>query len=357
MSDDQAASTTRNAVVFLAAAAGGTVLWVLRGILTPFVLAVFLMVLMDGLAGLIDRRLRFVPTKAAMPLALLVCLIAFGGTVYLLVDNLRTFLGQIADFGPKLQGLLDRIAQAMGVKSPPSLNNLAAGVDPGRLLGTAALSAQAIISDAVFVLIYLGFLIASSQSFRRKIVTLFPTHERRESAVQIFSRISGSIERYVWVQTVTGLMMAAGAWALMALIGLDSALFWAFFVFISSYVPMIGAAVALVAPTLFALVQFDTYWQALVLLVGLESIFFLVGNLVLPRMQGQSLNLDPVVLLLSLGFWSAIWGLPGAFLSSPLTVMVMIILAQFPSTYWIAVLLSDDGEPGLVSHPHGHHAG
>jgi len=52
-----------------------------------------------------------------------------------------------------------------------------------------------------------------------------------------------------------------------------------------------------------------------------------------------------VVLLLSLAFWSALWGLPGAFLSSPLTVMAMVILAQFPSTYWIAVLLSGDGEP------------
>jgi predicted PurR-regulated permease PerM len=72
---------------------------------------------------------------------------------------------------------------------------------------------------------------------------------------------------------------------------------------------------------------------------------FVIGNMILPRMQGRSLNLDPVILLLSLAFWGALWGLPGAFLSSPLTVMAMVILAQFPSSHWIAVLLSGDGEP------------
>jgi AI-2 transport protein TqsA len=52
-----------------------------------------------------------------------------------------------------------------------------------------------------------------------------------------------------------------------------------------------------------------------------------------------------VAVLLSLAFWGAIWGLPGMFLSTPLTVMAMVVLAQFPGSRWIAVLLSSDGEP------------
>jgi predicted PurR-regulated permease PerM len=62
-------------------------------------------------------------------------------------------------------------------------------------------------------------------------------------------------------------------------------------------------------------------------------------------MQGDSLNMDPLVVLLSLAFWGALWGLPGMFLSTPLTVLVMIILAQFDGSRWIAVLLSRDGAP------------
>jgi predicted PurR-regulated permease PerM len=82
-----------------------------------------------------------------------------------------------------------------------------------------------------------------------------------------------------------------------------------------------------------------------VLLVVLNLIGVVVGNFIYPRMQGRSLNIDPVVVLLALAFWGAIWGVAGAFLSTPLTVMIMVILAQFEGARWIAVLLSADGAP------------
>jgi AI-2 transport protein TqsA len=84
----------------------------------------------------------------------------------------------------------------------------------------------------------------------------------------------------------------------------------------------------------------------------LNTIQFLVGNVVLPRMQGDSLNIDPVMVLLSLAFWGAIWGVPGMFLSTPLTVAVMVILAQYPATRKAAVLISANGAPqGVTGDP------
>jgi len=65
----------------------------------------------------------------------------------------------------------------------------------------------------------------------------------------------------------------------------------------------------------------------------------------MPRMQGRSLNIDPVMILLSLAFWGAVWGVTGMFLSTPLTILVMVVLAQFDGSRWIAVLLSADGDP------------
>jgi hypothetical protein len=51
------------------------------------------------------------------------------------------------------------------------------------------------------------------------------------------------------------------------------------------------------------------------------------------------------VVLLSLAVWGALWGVTGMFLSTPLTVAVMLVLAQFDGTRWIAILLSEDGDP------------
>jgi predicted PurR-regulated permease PerM len=131
----------------------------------------------------------------------------------------------------------------------------------------------------------------------------------------------------------------------MMAVGLENALFWAFLIFVVNYVPIIGAAAAIVLPALFGLAQFDGYGPALALIGGLWAITFVVGNILLPRMQGDSLNVDPLVVMLSLAFWGALWGLTGMFLSTPLTVLAMVILAQFDGSRWIAVLLSADGDP------------
>lgn len=342
---------TRNAIVLMAVVICGAATWWLRDILTPLVLALFLMVLIDGLARVLQHRIPRFPPKAAMPVAVILSIALFAVTVYLMVDNTTAFIGQLVDYGPKLHATAARVAGQFGVSVPPTLAELLRKLNPGQYAGVAAQKFQNFASDAVFVLIYLGFLIASRSGFARKIVILFPSREKRENATRLFARVRTGVERYVWVQTITGLMIAGAAWAIMAAVGLNNALFWAFFIFIAAYIPMIGAAVSILLPPLFALVQFDTYWQAITLLIGLEAVFSVMGNIVLPKMQGDSLNLDPVVILLSLAFWSAVWGLPGAFLSSPLTVMAMVILVQFPATRWIAVLLSEDGNPELDGEP------
>ncbi|HEX8232455.1 MAG TPA: AI-2E family transporter [Caulobacteraceae bacterium] len=336
---------TRNAVVLIAVILGGFALYWLRGILTPLVMAIFLMVLIDGFARVLDHRIPGVSTRFSRPLALIVSILLFVGSVYLLADNARAFVGQMAGYGPKLQALITQGAHAVGIAVPPTLDELIQRLNPERLMGAVAQTLQGVLSDSMFVLIYLGFLLASRYGFRRKLVTLFPTRDSRDDAVEIFTRVRNGIERYVWVQTVTGLIIAAAVWVLMAAVGLDNAFFWAFFIFLTSYIPIVGGLIGTVAPPLFALLEFDSWWQAALLFAGSQLIFFVVGNVVTPRMQGVSLNLDPVAVLLSLAFWGAIWGAPGAFLSSPLTVVVMVILMQFPGTRWVAVLLSWDGNP------------
>ena len=167
----------------------------------------------------------------------------------------------------------------------------------------------------------------------------------RDEAIAVFNRVRGGVEGYLWVQTVTGALICAAAWILMRAVGLQNAEFWTFVIFIVGFIPVLGGAVAGLAPPLFALVQFPSYWPALILLVGLQTILFIVGNLVQPRMQGDNQNIDPVVVLLALAFWGKLWGVVGMFLSTPLAVMAMAILAEFKGSRWMAILLSGDGEP------------
>jgi predicted PurR-regulated permease PerM len=114
--------------------------------------------------------------------------------------------------------------------------------------------------------------------------------------------------------------------------------------FLLSFIP-IRVTVGSIAPAAFALLQFRTLWQALTILGGIQLVAFVIGRLIYPRMQAETQNISPIATSLSLAFWSFLWGMPGAFLSVPLTLLLMLVCAKFGSARWVAVMLSNHGKP------------
>jgi predicted PurR-regulated permease PerM len=351
-------AVSRNALVVLAVIVSGAVAYWLSGILTPLALAIFLAIMIDGFARVLEHRLPGVSRRAALPLALLLSVARFGGATFMVVARAPGFFSQLIDFAPKLMALIGRIAAVAHVRVPLTVEELVRQLDPAQYLGQVARALQSFTSTAAFVAVYLGFILASRSGFERKIVGLFPNRSERAGALAAFMRMRDAVEQYLWVQTLTGLIVAGLSWVAMAAVGLNNAVFWAFLIFLAVYIPVIGGTFAGIAPPLFALMQFGSYWPAIILLVALQAIGIIIGNVVYPRMQGRSLNIDPVMILLSLAFWGTLWGVTGMFLSTPLTILVMVVLAQFDGTRWVAILLSADGDPhslGVVS-AHGHTA-
>ena len=154
--------------------------------------------------------------------------------------NAAGFLATLAADRPRLDALVAEAARRLGPHAPNSVNQLLSRFDPMQSIGAVAQGLQDFGSAAVLVLIYLGFLIASRHAFERKAVRLFATREARHEALNVFLRIRDGVERYLWVQTVTGLIIAIASLLVMVLVGLDNAMFWAFLIFILGYVPIMG---------------------------------------------------------------------------------------------------------------------
>ncbi|CAN5118256.1 AI-2E family transporter [soil metagenome] len=338
----------RNALVLIAVVTTAAALVWLADILTPLAMAIFLMIVIDGVKRYIDEKTPL-PHRWAGIAALLLVVLVFAGSIWIIVNGAAGFFGQAsgvsANIGPRVDQILRDGSALFGIAKPPTLNDVIAGLDIRSYLTSAALQAQGVASGAFFVLVYLGFLLASQGGFRRKLVAMFPEHAQRDEAMAVFQRVRGGVEGYIWVQSVTGVMICAVAWILMKAVGLQNAEFWTFVIFIVAFIPVLGGAIAGLAPPLFALVQFPTYWQAIVLLIGLQAVLFIVGNMIQPRMQGDNQNIDAVAVLLSLALFGKMWGVVGMFLSTPLAVMAMAILAEFKGSMWMAVLLSGDGAP------------
>jgi AI-2 transport protein TqsA len=337
------------AVMIMAALMTGFTLWAIREFLTPFAPAIFLLLMIDGLARGLVKRAPWFPEKAALPAAIIFIVALFGSTIWAIAVNAAHFVQQSGAYTARLNSLLQQVSGRVGIEVPPTLDDVVDQVNPSRFIGVIAREFRRIGEGAVLVLVYLGFLIASRQGFTAKAEVLFPNVLERGEANRVFDHIRSGIESYIWVQTIVGGLSAALSLAIMTAMGLSHAFFWAFLVFLASYIPVLGAAIGVLIPPLFGLVDFNDAWRPLILLVLLEAQHFVVAQVMAPRMQGKNLNLDPVVVVLSLAFWGLIWGVPGAFLSTPLTVMAMAVLAEFSPTRWIAVMLSRDGKPYSVA--------
>jgi AI-2 transport protein TqsA len=338
-------SMNASSLVLAAAAVIAGLYW-FRDILTPLALAIFLWLVMDGFADWLGRRLPFLPRKVALPFAILIVLAAMGFIVVFVAEYAANFAAKTANYEARLNAIIvESWAMLPLTGEAPTVGQLFERLNPARFLGDLAQSLQGIAGQSLFVLIYIACLFAAQSSFPAKLDAIFPDAAGRARAEELGGAIRRTMESYLWVQTVTGLMLAAGCWVVFVAVGLDNALFWALITFLASYIPAVGGAAATGLPAIFALVQFPTIWPAAIIIGATQGVQFVVGNIIQPRMTGDSLNISILVVFLSLAVWGALWGLPGLFLAVPLTVMLMIVLAQFPSTRWIAVLLSANGRP------------
>jgi predicted PurR-regulated permease PerM len=303
----------------------------------------------------IQNRWTKAPPWAVAALAAVVIIVCAAGSIFVLAQGMV----QIVAEGPALLKRLDQIVFDVGrsfhLHEDVHLSTLVGNVSVPQIAGSIASGVQDFATGLLLMIVYFGFLIAGRQRIRRKMDAVAGSSDRATAIRSVTERISRDIETYVWVQTITGLMLTASAVVVMLAVRLDNVLFWAVIFFLLTFIPNIGITVGSIAPALFALIQFPTYWQAATIFVVIQVVATIVGNLIYPRLQAETQNIDPVVTILALAFWTLLWGLPGAFLSIPMTLMLMMVFAQFDSTRWIAALLSNDGKPAyhMTADPNG----
>ena len=343
-------TTIRATLLFLSGMALVALLYLTRDLLAPFALAIFVWLIIDAFARWMDNLSPKFPYWLALTIAVLIVVGLMIGFIFVIVDTVGDVVKDADRYEARLAEIFSWIADKTGQDnmSFATLNEsfgITEKIQSG--LGTFAATVQGVLSEFFLIALYVVFLFAAQSSFPKKMDDLFPDGERRVQAAKVGERIRTSIEKYLSVQTIISLMQTVVSYIGMTALGLDNALFWALVIFVLNYIPIVGGLAAVALPCLFALVQFDSLGTVAVLASVLFGAQFIIGNTIQPKMMGDSMNMSALVVILALSVWMALWGGVGAFLSAPLTVIIMIILAQFPTTRWIAVLLSADGNPDM----------
>jgi len=328
----------------------GWVLYIGRGVFVPVVLGVLVVYVIVGLTRLL-ARLPYVgdmlPDRLAYALSVLLIGAGFVFAAYLLVANIDGIVARAPLYQESLLASIQQLAVRLGIETEPTWvslrRDLLAQINIQRVVGSTVASVTSMLVGLVVVSLYASFLMLELRHFPAKLAGLSSDPQRVVRVRQVTSDINSRIGSYLALKTVLSLLLGAVCWVIMTLMGLEFALFWAMLITLLNYVPYIGSFLGVALPAAMAIVQFADASTVAMLLVYLSIAQFAIGNFLEPYVMGNSLNLSPFAILVSLTVWSGLWGIAGAFLAVPITSIMTIVLAGFAGTRPIAVLLSRDG--------------
>ena len=267
------------------------------------------------------------------------------------MSQAEAFAQAIPAYASRIADLQLRLEEVIGPESTERIWDIVASLHPTAALSAALNGVGAAAGTLVLILLYVAFMLVDGGSFARKIAALGKTPAQRLQITTALSAIRGGVQQYMLVKTLISGGTAVVIYGILRLIGVDFALTWAALSFLLNFIPNIGSIIATALPVVWAAIQFPSFGPPILTLATVGSVQFAFGNILDPMLSGRHLNLGPLVIILSLSFWSMLWGLSGAFLAVPITVVLAIVSLHVPPLRPLAVLLSRDEPAPLPPDP------
>ncbi len=262
----------------------------------------------------------------------------------MLVSNGQSLVKSFSFYQSNIDGIISQINNTFGIDISKDISNAIQQFQISSIINPLLNSITEFMGSFMMALFYLLFLFIEESNYKKKILLIFSKPEKHAQIKNLLINIEHSITNYIGLKTLISFISSVICFIALLSFGVDSPLLWAFIVFIMNFIPVIGALLAVILPTLFAMIQFGDINYALIILFVLGTIQTLISNIVEPKLMGDSLNISPLIALFALAFWGAIWGITGMIVSVPITVILIILLAHFPKTRTIAILMSLQGK-------------
>ena len=311
-----------------------------RAIVVPMVIALLIMQACQPILSL-GKKIRL-PQAANVVLVFVFIFLLFFIGVRLGISQLGQTERIFEQYGSKLTQTVDQLFRLFEIPGESlSIFSLLR-----RYLGNISGGVINFSSQFILTLVFLMFLLLEAPTLDRKLELAFPG-SRSDTIKTIIGTISQQTGRYLGTMVIVSFATGFFVWASLAIVGVEFAAVWGVLAFILNFIPTIGSIIASIPPILLAAVQFgftSPRTIAAAILVAFFQTF--IGNVVAPKMLGDSLGLSPVVVMLSLLLWSLILGIPGAILSVPIASIIKIICENIPSLHPLAVLMGTPPRSG-----------
>ncbi|WP_422089862.1 AI-2E family transporter [Tenacibaculum ovolyticum] len=325
-----------------------TALVIGKGILIPFIFALIFWFLTREIRKTIYKMpfaKKIIPYWLSNLFVFTLIVLGFGFISEIITNSITDLSTSYSKYEPNIGAIIKSLDAYFHIDIIKSIKSVIGDFDYGSVLGDIANGISSLLGDTFMIVIYALFIFLEESSFKKKLIKIFEDKESSYASMQsMLSKIEFSISNYLRLKTYVSLLTGVLSYIVLLIVGVDSAPFWAFLIFLLNYIPTIGSLIATVFPAIFSLIQFGEFTPFLIVLTAVGSVQVIVGNVIEPKLFGKSLNLSPLVTILSLAIWGKIWGVTGMILSVPITVIMIIIFSQFEKTKSVAIFLSENGD-------------
>ncbi|MFQ5568927.1 MAG: AI-2E family transporter [Rhodothermales bacterium] len=328
----------------------GVTLQELRAVLLPFSVALLLSVIFEPVVVFLKAR------KFPTILSLVMVLLTFALVLFLIGLLIYSSVGSFTEAWPNYETKLESMVS--GMEAQLEQWAVQAGVDWQDLDVSDLFQASTVTSvvssgvgsfinfvgNTFLVILFMLFMLAATGDLSVKVERAFPS-EYAERIAHVIRNTSKQVRQYLVTKTLVSAGTGTLVFLILLILGVDFPLLWGFLAFLLNFIPNIGSLVAVFFPFLLSLLQFDTLTRPVFVIVLLVSVQMVMGNVVEPRLMAFSLNLSPLLVLVSLIFWGWLWGILGMILAVPLTATIKIIFENIEPLRPVAVLMGGPISP------------
>ena len=201
-------------------------------------------------------------------------------------------------------------------------------------------SFMSFLSGFFLVFLFISFLLNEAEKTSLKLKKVVD-EDTCKSLIKNTRIISKKISGYLIIKTILSFTTALITWIILKSCNLENSITWAFFTFAFNFIPTIGSIAITGLITLMGVIQFYPLWGfPLLIFLLVAATQVIIGVILDPKLQGDQLDLSPVLILISLAFWNYIWGIIGMFLAVPMLEVLRITCNSIQGLQPIAVFIS-----------------
>ena len=328
---------------------GGIIIIELKSLIVPFALALIISFILNPIINFF--RDKHIPDGITILIVLLLTFLILVLVGQLVNLNIQSFIANFSQYESRLQVITKKITEILNIFNtqnpgadakfnPATLSTIMQDISLRDIVTSILGSVSSLLSDTFLVLLYLLFLLIGKGKLVHKLDIAFDKKIAGRIKDVIF-KVNKGMNRYILTKTMISLLTSILVLIVLWSFGVEFAFVWALLTFALNFIPNIGSIIATLFPIVFSIVQFNqimiVVWIALSLLV----IQTVVGNFLEPKIMGRSMNISPLVVLLSLMFWGFAWGIIGMILAVPIAVFGKTVMENISGLKPFSILMGD----------------